>query len=159
VIGQNHGFAAAVETASVDLGAFADRPLGNDVSADFMDSAARLTAAFAAADESRTVVLPEISTQLRFRLADVIGFQLVDTMVHGWDIAVSLGRSVRYADDLVAECLAQAERIPDGANREAPHAAFAHALDRDAPDAWERTLLLLGREPAWTAESDGYVRP
>jgi uncharacterized protein (TIGR03086 family) len=157
--GQDHGFAAAVRagsTADVDASAFAPRPLGSDPARTYAATADDLVAAFAevAIDPARTAWLPEFGR--RFPLEQVAGFHLVDTLVHGWDVAVALGIAVDYDDDLVAAGLEQAERVPDGAFREQPRAAFAPALaGAGASDPWERTLALLGRDPMWSPHRAG----
>ncbi|MBW4720712.1 TIGR03086 family metal-binding protein [Saccharothrix obliqua] len=148
MIGQDHGFAAAVR-ADVTAEAFAPRapsPAAHARSADLV------VTAFAAAPD-RQVLLPELAGR-RFPLPVVIGFHLVDTLVHGWDVAASLGTGIDYPADLVTAALRQAEHIPDGPTRTAPGAPFAPALPTaaDAPD-WHRTLTLLGRDPHWTARS------
>ncbi len=152
--GQDHGFAAAVRagsTADVDVGAFAPLPLGPDPARTSAAAADDLVAAFAeaAADPGRSVWLPEFGR--RFTLEQVAGFHLIDTLVHGWDVAVTLGIALDYDDDLVAAGLEQAEQVPDGALREQPGSPFARALaDAGGSDPWERTLALLGRDPTWS---------
>jgi hypothetical protein len=78
----------------------------------------------------------------------VIGFHLLDTLIHGWDVAATLGTSTDYDDDLLTAARQQAELVPDGAARTAPGAAFAPALPT-VPDGWPGTLALLGRDPNW----------
>ena len=77
----------------------------------------------------------------------VLGFHIVDTVVHGWDVAHSLGRDYRPDDELVNLALAVAEQVPDGPNRREPGASFAPAVSSSGPDAWWQTLTLLGRRP------------
>jgi uncharacterized protein (TIGR03086 family) len=151
--GQDHGFAAAVHAGSgtdVDVAAFAPHPVGAHPAAAATATGAEVAAAFAeaATDSGRTVWLPEFGH--RFPLEQVAGFHLIDTLVHGWDVAVSLGLAVDYDEDLVEAGLVQAERVPGGAARERPGAAFAPALTNGATDPWERALALLGRDPVWS---------
>ncbi|MDT7636721.1 MAG: hypothetical protein QOC83_1009 [Pseudonocardiales bacterium] len=163
MIGQNHGFAAALEIsteistgisteisteADVSVSAFAPRPPGPDLVSEWKASTDRLTAAFDGADLARPVLLPEISEQFRFPAAMVIGFHLLDTVVHGWDVATALGLDYRPDDELVASTLRIAEQVPDGPVREQPGASFAPALPvPDGTDPWHRALALLGRPP------------
>ncbi|MDT7569226.1 MAG: hypothetical protein QOG76_7850 [Pseudonocardiales bacterium] len=155
MIGQNHGFAAALEIstgisteADVSVSAFAPRPPGADLVSEWKASTDRLTAAFDGADLARPVLLPEISEQFRFPAAMVIGFHLLDTVVHGWDVATALGLDYRPDDELVASTLRIAEQVPDGPVREQPGASFAPALPvPDGTDPWHRALALLGRPP------------
>jgi uncharacterized protein (TIGR03086 family) len=151
--GQDHGFAAAVRAGNetdVDVTAFAPRPLGEDPAASATASSAAAASAFAesATDPVRTVWLAEF--RHRFPLEQVAGFHVIDTLVHGWDVAVTLGLAVDYDDDLVAAGLTVAEGVPTGAVRELPDSPFAPALAAAGSDRWERTLALLGRDPLWT---------
>lgn len=147
MIGQDHGFAAAV-LADVPADAFAPREPSIGAYEAGVDVVA---AAFAAADPARAVLMPEFGDR-RFPLQAVLGFHLVDTLVHGWDVAASLGVTVGYDDDLVSAALAQAELIPDGDIRTVPGAPFASVLPAAAElVGWERTLALLGRDPEWYA--------
>ncbi|GAA1173439.1 TIGR03086 family metal-binding protein [Pseudonocardia alaniniphila] len=151
--GQDHGFSAAVRAGNetdVDIDAFAPRSLGDDPAAAATASSAAAGAAFAeaATDPARTVWLAEFRNRLP--LEQVAGFHLIDTLVHGWDAAVTLGLAVDYDDDLVAAGLTVAEQVPTGAFREQPESPFGPALAMTGSDPWERTLTLLGRDPHWT---------
>jgi uncharacterized protein (TIGR03086 family) len=146
LIGQNHGFAAAVAGQDAPREAFAPRdPPPDAVAAAWRDSADLLTAAFAAAPLDREVLLVEISTDRRVPVAAAVGFQLLDTVVHTWDVATSLGESYRPDDELVAATLAQARRIPDGPAREGPRAAFGPSRPVLGEDGWRDALALVGR--------------
>jgi uncharacterized protein (TIGR03086 family) len=159
--GQDHGFAAAVRAAhngsEVDVAAFAPRPLGPSPAADHAAGLDAVVDAFAqAAGLQHPVLLPEFGTRLPLQI--VIGMHLVDTLVHGWDVAAALGHQAAYGahldTDVVAAALAMAEQVPDGPAREAPGAPFGPALPTPADaDAWTRTLTLLGRDPAWQADA------
>jgi uncharacterized protein (TIGR03086 family) len=146
MIGQDHGFAAAA-LADVSTEAFEPRAASVEAHA---AGAAVVVAAFAAADPERDVLMPEFGARLPFRT--VVGFHLVDTLVHGWDVAASLGGGVWYDDDLVAAVLEQAEAVPGGDMRTAPGAAFGPVrTEAEAATGWVRTLALLGRDPRWMA--------
>jgi uncharacterized protein (TIGR03086 family) len=146
MIGQDHGFAAAA-LADVSKEAFEPREASVEAHA---AGAAVVVAAFAAADPGRDVLMPEFGARLPLRT--VVGFHLVDTLVHGWDVAVSLGGGVWYDDDLVAAALEQAEAVPGGDMRTAAGAAFGPVRSEAGSAAgWARTLALLGRDPRWMA--------
>jgi uncharacterized protein (TIGR03086 family) len=157
--GQDHGFAAAVRAAragdEVDVAAFAPRPLGPSPAATLAAGLDEVVAAFAAGAD-RPVLLPEFGARLP--VPTVVQMHLVDTLVHGWDVAAALGTQADYTAaldrEVVAAALAMSEQVPDDASREAPGAPFAHALPAP-PDAdpWTRTLTLLGRDPAWQAQT------
>ncbi len=147
MVGQDHGFAAA---ALADVSAEAFAPREPSVEA-HRAGAAVVVAAFSAAAPDRNVLMPEFGDR-RFPLHMVVGFHLLDTLVHGWDVAVSLGDDVRYDDDLLAAVLEQAEAVPDGDVRTLPGSAFAPVLaGADEERGWARTLALLGRDPHWVS--------
>jgi uncharacterized protein (TIGR03086 family) len=162
LFGQNHGFARAVEVPDTPASAYADRtpapadppdpldPAG--VMAGWRTSADRVAAAFAAAVLDRPVLLAEVSAEVRFPAGTVVGFHLLDTVVHTWDVAASLGQAHLPDGDLVAATLDQARRIPDGPARLRPGAAFAPALPPSGPGFgadpagdWGVALAMLGR--------------
>lgn len=146
---QQRGFARAVAGERTVV---ADWAPGRSEKAvdDYVRACGELLDAFAGIDDpSAPVHLPEIRDEpVPARVA--IGFQLVDNVVHAWDIAVSLGRRPELDDDVVAAALAVARQVPDGSERDRPGAAFAHALPIGAEaSALDETLLLLGRDPGW----------
>lgn len=94
--------------------------------------------------------LPEFAGR-RFPLHVVMGFHLLDTLVHGWDVAATLGIDATYDDDLRAAAHTQARLVPAGDARTAPGAPFAPVLaSADETTGWAHTLALLGRDPRWT---------
>lgn len=153
MVGQNHGFADAVSsTDDVALSAFEARPVGDRPGEAWSASTRRLADSFARADLVRPVLLAEISTEQRFPAGLVIGFHLLDTVVHGWDVATALGRDYRPDDELVGTTLQLARLVPDGEPRERPGASFAPSVpvSEQVPD-WSRALALLGRTTAVTS--------
>jgi hypothetical protein len=133
--------------------AFADRrPDPGGVQEAWTESAENLSAMFAAAPLDRRVVLAEFSAETRFAVADVVGFHLLDTVVHAWDVATTLGLAFRPDDVLVAETLAVARLIPDGRHREQPGSPFGIVLPAAVTEAvatgddWRLALALLGRQ-------------
>jgi uncharacterized protein (TIGR03086 family) len=157
--GQDRGFAAAVRAAragaDADVTAFAPHPLGTSPAATITDGLDEVAAAFAAGADG-LVLMPEFDRRLP--LPVVVQMHLIDTLVHGWDVAATLGVQADYGSrldaDVVAAALAMSEQVPDDESREAPGAPFAHALPAPAgADPWTRVLTLLGRDPAWTSES------
>jgi uncharacterized protein (TIGR03086 family) len=146
--GQDDGFAAAA-TGDAGVEAYVPGPATPEA---HRRAAEALVRAFAAADPDRDVWLAEFGR--RVPLASAVGFHLLDTLVHGWDVAVALGHPLHWDDDLATAGLALAEAVPDGPLRDAPGAAFAHALPVGADaTAWERTLALTGRDPNWAPPS------
>jgi uncharacterized protein (TIGR03086 family) len=149
MIGQNYGFAAAVASETdVPLTAFAPRGPGQRPARDWATSAQVLADAFAGCDLARPVLLAEISGEQRFPAWMAVGFQLLDTVVHGWDVATALEMAHEPDDELVAATLGLAQLVPAGPAREQPGAAYAPVLPlTDGAGEWPRALALLGRDP------------
>ena len=104
--GQDHGFAATVRATrtgeEVDVAAFAPRPVGADPAPALTAGLDDLVAAFAqVGDEDGPVLLPEFGT--RAPVPVVVHMHLIDTLVHGWDVAVATGQDTSaIAPELVA---------------------------------------------------------
>ncbi|MFC4124625.1 TIGR03086 family metal-binding protein [Nocardia rhizosphaerae] len=145
---QNRGFAAAARGAE-DPAVWAVRRAADPIG-DYLRSADDVVEAFAAPGAlSRTITLPEIPPG-RFPATLALCFHLIDSVVHAWDVARSLGRTVDLDPDLAPTALRIAEAVPTGESRLAPAAAFAPVLagPAEAPTL-DRILRVLGREPTW----------
>ncbi|PYC76115.1 TIGR03086 family protein [Streptomyces tateyamensis] len=159
LIGQQYGFAAAARGHGDRPGVFADHPLIDSPTvaftalAAFADSARELVDAFAAAELSdRAVALPEILPGHPFPPAQAIAFHLLDTVVHGWDLAAALGQPFHCPDDLGEVVLQVARAVPVDPAFRAPGRAFAPARTLvELLPPLDRALLLLGRDPYWLA--------
>jgi uncharacterized protein (TIGR03086 family) len=148
MIGQNHGFAEAVEgPQDAPAPAFAPRSIDDAGLVEaWEESADRIAAAFAAAPGEREVLLVEVAVARRFPLATVLGIHLLDTVVHTWDIATTVGRDFRPNDEVVEYVARLAAAVPAGPARERPGSAFAPAVSVPAgADSWSGALALLGR--------------
>jgi uncharacterized protein (TIGR03086 family) len=151
MIAQHHGFAAAAEGNDSDLSLWDVHPVGDDPAGAYVLATERVLTAFAAEGIlERRFWLPEIRDGGPYPASMAIGFHLVDYVVHGWDVAVSIGVAADYDQDLVAAALSVAEQVPTGTARRLPGAAFAPVLRVSADRSpMDRMLLLLGRSPAW----------
>lgn len=150
MVGQNHGFAAALHAASgtgpaAGLAAYAPRPVSADPGPPWCTSADAVAAAFARAPATAAVLLAEVSPDPLPRDA-VQRIHLLDTVVHTWDVAVTLGRTHRPDDALVAAVLAVARRVPAGPTRTEQGAAFGAPRPAADSDEWRTALALLGRD-------------
>jgi uncharacterized protein (TIGR03086 family) len=149
---QHNGFAAAAAGDGADLvrwqtGAPAADPVG-----EYAAAAARVLAAFGAPGVlDRDFTLPEISPQLRFPAERAIGFHLVDYVVHGWDVARTVGRRYDLEPALLAAALPIARSVPDGQNRRRPGASFAPRVALARGSKLDHIVALLGRRPGWPA--------
>ncbi|MFD6393199.1 TIGR03086 family metal-binding protein [Nocardia sp. NPDC060259] len=145
---QNRGFAAAArgedDPAVWEVRRAAD-PVG-----DLLRSADEVVAAFAAPGAlARTLALPEIPPG-HFPATTALGFHLIDGVVHAWDVARSVGRTVDLDPDLAPTALRVALAVPAGKSRQRPGAAFAPGLDvPDESATLDRILRVLGRSPEW----------
>jgi uncharacterized protein (TIGR03086 family) len=144
VVAGNRVFAAVaggvpLEQARPALG----DPLGADPVAAYRESAAQLVAAFrvpGALERPLTIPFGTVPAPVALNL------RIVDTLVHGWDLARATGRTVSFPDDVVEQSIAFSrdllpqvppDRSPFGPSR--PVAGDAPPLDRLG--------ALLGREP------------
>ncbi len=149
---QHRGFRAACLGRGAELEAWQLRPLGDDPVAAYESAAAAVLATFAADDVlERTFRLPEISTTIQFPATRAIGFHFIDYVVHGWDVARTLGQEYVLDDELTLATLAIAEAVPNGPERTGPSPAFRPPPGAAAPSAapLDRILLHLGRTPGW----------
>ena len=151
MVGQNHGFAAAARGETSDLGVWADRPVGADPAGAFAATAADVTEAFAADGMlDRELWLPEIRRGGLFPARQAVAFHFLDYVVHGWDVAVSIGARSEFDADLLQAVLPIAEQVPGGVSRSREGAAFGPEVDEAGGESTlDRILITLGRSPAW----------
>ncbi|MQY06624.1 TIGR03086 family metal-binding protein [Actinomadura macrotermitis] len=148
---QHRGFAAAARGDGADLAAWAVPPLGDGLAGDHARAAEEVIAAFAEEGvEERAFALPEFGPGAEFPGAMAIGFHFIDHVVHGWDVARSLGLDFRLDDDMAPAALEIALAVPGGGYRTAPGAAFGPELPTDGEmTPLDRILAHLGRSPSW----------
>jgi uncharacterized protein (TIGR03086 family) len=149
---QHDGFAAAAAGEGADLVRWRPGEPAADPVGEYEAAAGRVLAAFAADGVlGRRFTLPEISPALRFPATEAIGFHFIDYVVHGWDVARSLGFDhYELEPELLDAALLMARAVPDGELREQGLVPFAPAV----PVAGEVSVLgqivaLLGRRPGW----------
>jgi hypothetical protein len=116
----------------------------------FAAAAERVIAAFAAAvAPAGKFVLPEIRPELPFPAVEAIGFHFVDYVVHGWDVARTLGLGYDLEPDVLAVAVAIAQAVPDGERRRRPGAAFAPRVAATSGGLLDQIVGMLGRRPDW----------
>ena len=150
---QHRGFSMAARGFGDDPAAWRADSVMDAITADpggtYADAARDVLAAFA--DDAvlqASFALPEFGPNATFPGAIAIGFHFIDYVVHGWDVAESLGAAYTLPDDVVDAALPLALAVPDGDFRELADAPFARALDHpDAPSTTklDRILRHLGR--------------
>lgn len=151
---QHHGFAAAARGRGTDLDEWRTDRFVDAVAADpagtYADAAHLALDAFAAAGGDAVFALPEFGPDVTVPGAMAMGFHFVDYVVHGWDVAVSLGMEFSLPADVVAAALPVAMSVPDGDVRDARNSPFARAVPgRDGEDDFARLLRHLGRNPEY----------
>ena len=152
---QHHGFAAAARGGGDSPTIWASDRVADAVAADpggtYAAAASDLLDAFAADGIlDATIALPEFGPGATFPGAVAIGFQFVDYVAHGWDVARSIGAPFVLQHDVVAAVLPLVFVIPDGEYRTMDGAPFGPAIA--APDGasdLDRILSHLGRSPDW----------
>lgn len=152
MIVQHDGFAAAAAGDGADPACWQMRHVAEPVG-EYQAAAERVLAAFGADGVlDREFALPEISPARPFPAAQAISFHFVDYVVHGWDVARSLGLDYRLEPDLLAAALPVARAVPDGERRRTPMASFAPGLAvREDMGTLDQIVAMLGRRPAWPA--------
>ncbi len=148
---QHRGFAAAARGRGSDLAVWAVGPLADDPVADYADAAADVLAAYAEPGVlERDFALPEFAEGFTAPGAQAVGFHFIDYVVHGWDVAATLGLDYDLPAELAGPALEIALAVPDNEMRLTPGAAFAPAVAVDAAASdLDRILTALGRSPRW----------
>lgn len=152
---QHQGFAAAArgggENPTVwDPGQVADA-VAADPGGTYAASAADVLDAFAPDGVlDAAFALPELGPGASFPGTMAIGFHFVDYVVHGWDVARSIGAPFTLPDDVVAAVLPLVFAIPDGEFRSMDGAPFGPAIATpDVASDLDRIVGHLGRSPDW----------
>ncbi|MFF0637853.1 TIGR03086 family metal-binding protein [Nocardia sp. NPDC004151] len=149
MIVQHHGFAAAALGES-DLGLWKPQPLGADPVGEYRTAAEHVLATFAEPGVlERQFPLPEVRDGIVIPGTPAVSFHFIDYVVHSWDVARALGRTVEFDDDLLSAALPVAEAVPRGAERERPGASFAPEVPGEQASGLDRILAVLGRSPSW----------
>ncbi len=159
MIVQHNGFAASARGFGADLQVWQPARVAGAVAIDppgaYAAAAADLVEAFSADGVLETAfVLPEFGPDAVVPGATAVGFHFVDYVVHGWDVARSIGVPFALPSDVVSAVLPIALGVPDGDFRVADNSPFAQALpSAEGMSDLDRILRHLGRSPAWTAEA------
>lgn len=155
---QHHGFASAARGTGADLAAWSTEPFRAAVCADpagtYAAAAREVLAAFSADGVDQVpFALPEFGPAVTVPGATAMGFHFVDYVVHGWDVAVTLGAPFTLPADVIAAALPVAMAVPDGDFRDVDNSPFARAVgpaDSDlGDDDLARILRHLGRNPEY----------
>ncbi len=152
---QHRGFAAAARGNGADTERWRPATVTDAVRADpagtYAAAAQDVLDAFAADGVTDAqFALPDFGPGATFPGAMAIGFHFVDYVVHGWDVAATMGVPYEPAPDVVAAVLPLVMMIPDGDFRDTPDAPFGPAVTASGTTDFEKILAHLGRRPDWT---------
>jgi uncharacterized protein (TIGR03086 family) len=139
MVGQHRGFARAVRDGYADVEAHAPVPFTPAV---WDESVTDLLEAFAEADLAATAVERELSTS-PLPVGHIVSAQLLDTVVHGWDIAQALHLDFQPPPELLEPVATVAASIPAAAST--PGGPFAPPLPATGT-VWQRILARVGRD-------------
>ena len=152
---QHYGFAAAARGDGADLALWQPTTVADAVAADpagaYAKAAAEVLTAFGADGVlAATFALPEFGADATVPGAMAIGFHFVDYVVHGWDVARSIGAPFELPTEVISAVLPVVLAVPDGEFRETEGGPFARAITSEgAASDLDRLLLHLGRSPDW----------
>ncbi len=149
---QHQGFAAAARGQGADEAVWKAERVSDAVRTDpagtYAAAAHDVLGAFAQDGVLQTMfALPEFGPGATFPGALAIGFHFVDYVVHGWDVAASLGAAYELPDDVVTAVVPLVMAIPDGDLRDSSASPFDRAVNGSAATDFEKVLLHLGRRP------------
>jgi len=155
---QHYGFAAAA-AGDGDLAHWRARRPGGDPVAGYRAAAETVLAAFAADGVlDRRFPLPEFAAGALFPGRQAVSFHFIDSVVHSWDVAKTLGLEARFPPDLLDTALQVARAVPGGEHRLAPGAAFAPVVAWRGESTLDQVVALLGRSPDWSGQHAGVQR-
>ena len=148
---QHHGFAAAARGGGREQAVWHAESYAVEVTADpagtYASAADEVLRAFATDGVEDTLfALPELGPEITVPGAVALGFHFVDYVVHGWDVATTLGRPYR-----LPAALPIAMAGPDGEIRDDAAFPFARSVEptgtgADVHDDFAQLLRHLGRD-------------
>ncbi len=154
---QHRGFAAAARGHGANRDIWrADSVIG-DVRRDpgrvYADAAHDVLDAFSAKGiDDAPFTLPEFGENAVFPGAIAMGFHFVDYVVHGWDVAASLGVDYGVSTEVLSAAMPLVLAIPDGDVRLLDAVPFAPAVEPvEGAGELDRILRHLGRRPDFTS--------
>jgi uncharacterized protein (TIGR03086 family) len=151
MVGQNYGYAATADGGIHDGAVFADRPVSDQPAAVYAASALALMEAFGAPSlAGKTLFLPEVRGGMSLSAPMAIGFNLVDLVAHGWDVAKSLGVPAEFDANALLVALKVAEAVPAEAQSLDERSPFLPSVPTSSNSMLDRVVAALGRSPDWT---------
>jgi uncharacterized protein (TIGR03086 family) len=144
MIAHNRGFAAGLRSAPVGAEVWDGLALPERFHDAYATSAAELTAAFESPERPEEIDVFGFGVK---PMRSVLGMHIVDYVVHGWDVARSIGSPLEPDEDLAAAAFEIMGEFPG----KRPNKAFGLVVPvpDDAPSI-DRLVGLVGRNPQWT---------
>jgi uncharacterized protein (TIGR03086 family) len=154
MVGQNYGYATAADGGIHDRAVFADHTVGDDPAADYAASARRVIEAFGEPSLiGRMMYLAEVRGGMTLSAPMAIGFNLVDAVAHGWDVARSLGIAAEFDHDALIVALKVAEAVPADSHTLDDRGPFRPSVPTESTSLLDRVVATLGRSPDWTPQT------
>jgi uncharacterized protein (TIGR03086 family) len=151
MIGQNYGYATAADGGIHDRSAFADRAVGDQPAADYGASARQVIDAFAAPSVTgQMMYLPWLRGGMTLSAPMAIGFNLVDAVAHGWDVARTLDIAAEFDGKALLVALKVAEAVPAETQTLDELSPFRPSVPTSSTSMLDRVVATLGRSPDWT---------
>ena len=94
--------------------------------------------------------LPEVRGGMTLSAPMAIGFNLVDGVAHGWDVARSLGIAAEFDEKALRVALKVAEAVPEEAQTDDERSPFRPSVSTASTSMLDRVVATLGRSPDWT---------
>ncbi len=147
LVGGLRGFTVVAEGGELRFEADLDPDLGAEPAASaFAAAVAGLVAAFTPAGRvDATYAMPWGPTTG----AQLLGFELIEVVVHGWDIARGLGVDPAFDDDVAPAALFGARMWVDDSVR-VPGMFGPEVAAPTGAAPLQELVAFLGRDPAWT---------
>ena len=146
LVGGMRGFTAVAEGGELRFDADLDPSFADGrPAAVFRVAVDGLLAAFGAPGRVEATYAMPWGATTGFQL---LGFELIETVVHGWDIARSLGVAPAFDDDVVGATLGGARQWVDESVR--VPGMFGPAVTVHDATPLDELVAFLGRDPTWT---------
>lgn len=149
---QNQGFAGAAAGHGANPSLWKTGTQRDDPIAGYLTSATTVADALAEPGVmDKPFALPELSRDQAFTGKQAITMHTIDSLLHAWDVARSIGQNIEPDPALTEFAITVGEQIPDDAERDKPGAHFGSRVAVPAESTvLGHALALFGRSPDWS---------